>query len=237
MKTEIIKTEYVDESDKKVLYALFEQFYTQTSYEQFLADFDEKQWLIRMSEGSRLAGFSTQQLIEFPILGKPARVLFSGDTIVHPDYWNKSHLAGAFGHLFQKIEPEARSPLYWLLISKGFRTYRFLPVFFNSFHPVHNDNNTNLKPLLDAVATYKFETDYNPNTERVEFSKTKDRLNEQMAEIPISRQTDPHVAFFLQRNPLYRDGTELASIAPLSTENLTRCGKRVIQTTQVEWNV
>jgi len=236
MKTEIIKTECVKEPEKKALYSLFQKFYANTDYDQFLADFDEKHWLIRMREGSRPVGFSTQQLIELPISGNPARFLFSGDTIVHPDYWSKSHLAGAFVHLFLRLEAESTDPLYWFLISKGFRTYRFLPVFCKKFHPSCNGENQNLKPLLDAIATFKFGADYNPETERVEFSQPKDRLNKQMADVPVSRRNNPHIAFFLKRNPHYCTGTELAGIAPLSADNLTRCGRRVIQTTEVEWH-
>jgi len=236
MKTEIIRTEYVSEAEKEKLFALFRQFYANTDYRRFLADFEDKQWLIRMSEGARLAGFSTQQSLELSISGNTIRFLFSGDTIVHPDYWNKSHLAGAFGHLFQRIATNANTPLYWFLISKGFRTYRFLPVFFNRFHPVHAGKHTDLKPLLDTIATFKFGTEYNPSTELITFAQPKDHLNGQLAETPASRNINPHVKFFIKRNPHYCTGTELACIAPLSASNLTRCGERVIRTTEVEWH-
>jgi hypothetical protein len=234
MRTEIIKTDRVTDSEKKALFALFQQFYANTNYDQFVADFAEKHWLIRMSEGSTLAGFSTQQLIELPIAGSPVRFLYSGDTIVHPDYWNKSHLAGAFGHLFQHHQTDA--PLYWFLISKGFRTYRFLPVFFNAFYPSYSEKNRTLKPLLDAVAACKFKQGYNPQTELIQFEEIKDHLRGPLADIPPGRQNDPHIAYFELRNPTYRSGTELACIAPLDG-NLTRCGERVIQTTEVEWHV
>lgn len=236
MKTEIIKTSLVGETGKAQLYALFQRFYANTDYTTFLSDFAEKQWLIRMTDGSRLAGFSTQQLMEHPINGKPHRFLFSGDTIVHPDYWSSSHLAGAFGHLFTTIATEADSPLYWLLISKGFRTYRFLPVFFETFHPACTGEGRQLKPLLDAIGRFKFGNHYAPETERVEFPCAKDCLCDHLAEIPHNRRNDPHVAFFLSRNPGYRKGIELACIAPLSIGNLTRCGMRVIESTQVEWH-
>jgi hypothetical protein len=235
MKTEIINTDYVHESEKQQLFALFQQFYANTNYKQFQADFEEKNWLIRMTDAGRLAGFSTQELIDLPIDGNPTRFLFSGDTIVHPDYWQKSHLAGAFGHLFQHIQSRTTSPLYWFLISKGFRTYRFLPVFFKQFHPMLSGNNNELKPLLDAIATHKFGSCYNSATELIEFEKTKDHLEGPFAEIPNNRNADAHIDFFLRRNPNYRTGTELAGIAPL-TDNLTRCGNRVIDSTQVEWN-
>jgi hypothetical protein len=236
MKTEIIKTADVTEQEKEELFFLYRRFYANTDYDRFLADFSEKQWLIRMTDSSRLAGFSTQQLILHSAGGKAIRFLFSGDTIVDPEYWNTSHLAGAFGHLFLRILQEDDSALYWFLISKGFRTYRFLPVFFTSFYPAYSGKNIELKQMLDTVAELKFGNCYNQKTELVVFDKEKEHLTGKLAEVPAGRYKDKHVCFFLNRNQNYRRGAELACIAPLMPENLTRCGKRVIEATKVDWH-
>jgi hypothetical protein len=232
MKTEIISTRRIGETGKRELFDLFRQFYANTDFDRFCADFSGKHWLIRMRDHGRLAGFSTQQQIS---LGD-TRFLYSGDTIVHPDYWNKSHLAGAFGHLFLHIAAESAAPLYWFLISKGYRTYRFLPVFFNRFHPRHDGSNMEMKSLLDAIAAHKFGDHYNAQNGLIEFGPGKDHLKESLAHIPPHRQADPHVAFFAKANPCHHAGTELACIAPLARDNLTRCGDRVIQSTKVEWH-
>lgn len=237
MKTEIIKTERLTENDRKALYGLFEQYYENTNYDRFLNDLREKHWLIRMMDESRLAGFSTQQLIKLPVGKTMMRFLFSGDTIVHPDYWNRSHLAGAFGHLFKNILMDSCEPFYWFLISKGFRTYRFLPVFFKEYFPAHHGNNKELKPFLDAIALFKFPQNYNSSSGCIEPEMDKDFLNARMAPVPQGKLKDPHTKFFLQQNPEYRTGAELACIAPLTEENLTGCGKRVIRNTAVEWHV
>ncbi len=237
MKTEIIKTKYVTEAEKKALFVLLCQFFVNTDYERFLADFSEKQWLIRMSDGDEITGFSTQQTIELTVAERPVRFLFSGDTIVHPDYWNKSYLAGAFGQLFLHIGDLSEIQLFWFLVSKGFRTYRVMPVHFKKFHPVHTSKNRDLKPLLDAVAAFKFGANYNPETELVKFTEPKDYLCGSLADIPANYANNPHVSFFAKRNPEYRLGTELACIASLSKKNLTKCSQRVIKSTKVEWHV
>ena len=44
----------------------------------------------------------------------------------------------------------ARHPgtnLYWLLTSKGYKTYRFMPVFFHEFHPCYAPNRRPLKTI------------------------------------------------------------------------------------------
>ena len=39
---------------------------------------------------------------------------------------------------------------------------------------------------------------------------------------------DPHVAFFLKRNPGHGDGDELVCLTELSDDNLTRAGRRMV---------
>ncbi len=237
MRTEIISINMITDAERQSLYELFQQFYANTDYARFLTDFSQKNWLIRMMDGDRLAGFSTQQLLPLNDGSDPFHFLFSGDTIVHPDYWNQSHLAGAFTHLFLRIADMTPTPLYWLLICKGFRTYRFLPVFFKHFHPHHAGLDAGMRSKLDAMAAYLFGSTYHPDTGLIVYENNKDYLIEELAGIPDSRRNDPHVSFFEQTNPSYRCGTELACIAPLSIDNLTRCGIRVNESTKVEWHV
>ena len=236
MKTYISSTRNVSDQNREDLYGLFQQFYANTSWARFISDLSNKHWLIRMIDNDRLVGFSTQQLLELSWNGGVVRFLFSGDTIVHPDYWNQSRLAGAFGHLFLHIEAEARTPLYWFLISKGFRTYRFLPVFFCRFYPHYSGSEADLKPLLDTVAEFMFKAAYNKRTGVIEADPAKDHLIRSLAEIPSARQSNPHVLYFQRVNPSHAAGSELACLAPLSRSNLTRCGERVIQHTEVEWD-
>ena len=60
-------------------------------------------------------------------------------------------LAGSFGHFMLRMLKEHRgTPVYWFLISKGYRTYRFLPVFFNRFYPTACDG---LLKLTNAYST------------------------------------------------------------------------------------
>ena len=168
------------------------------------------QWLLRDADG-RTVGFSTQRLLaEIPGTGG-ARFLFSGDTIVAPEHWNTPYLAGCFGHLMLRlIREHPRTPLYWFLISKGFRTYRFLPVFFARFWP---DPRSPAPPggaeLLRTVAAWKFGACYDAADGLVK-DAAGDRLAEPLAAVPEAKRRDPHTRFFLERNPQYALGHELA---------------------------
>jgi hypothetical protein len=50
-----------------------------------------------------------------------------------------------------------------------------------------------------------------------------------LADIPNGRDRDPHVAFFAGRNPGWAQGDELVCVCPLSADNLTRAGERMVR--------
>ena len=62
-----------------------------------------------------------------------------------------------------------------------------------------------------------------------------DYLNAKMAVIPEGRKNNPHVQFFLTKNPCYYEGDELVCIANLSKDNLKKTAERVIRSVKVEW--
>lgn len=205
----------------------------------FQADLAEKDWVIRLFDGSTLVGFSTQQSTVATLAGRERRFLFSGDTIVAHTHRNQPGLAGAFGHLFLRLlELHPDRDLHWFLICKGHRTYRFLPVFFREFLPapgVEPDVSETLKPLLDAVAVAKFGPQYDPADGLVRFAPRRDRLRAAWADRDADRGRDACVAFFNRANPQWRRGDELACLAPLSHANMKPTAWRVIRAVTPEW--
>ena len=204
---------------------------------RFLQDLAEKDWVILLhARDGTLAGFSTQQLITLPVAGRAVRFLFSGDTIVDRVHWRTPLLAGCFGHLMLRLlEIHGPDHLYWFLISKGFRTYRFLPVFFHHFWPAPDRATPpEMAALLDEVASLKFGPAYDRRAGVIR-PPDGDRLAPALAGIPATRIRDPHVAFFLSRNPGYAQGDELACLAPIHPGNLNAYAQRVIRSTTPEW--
>lgn len=205
--------------------------------EQFMLDLAEKDWviLLRTRDGA-LAGFSTQKLLSLAIGDRTVRFLFSGDTIVDRAHWNTPYLAGCFGHLMLRLM-DAHGPdgLYWFLISKGFRTYRFLPVFFNRFWPAPDRATPpEMAAILDGIAFHKFGPAYDRRAGIIR-PPDGDRLAPDLADIPAARRRDPHIAFFLARNPGFAQGDELACLAPIHPGNLNAYAQRVIRSTTPEW--
>lgn len=212
------------------MYELLASHFEGTDRAAFERDLAEKEWVVLLADPAGvLLGFSTLMAIETVVEGLPLRAFFSGDTIVHREHWGDPALAMVWGN-FVLAEAARRPDLrtFWFLISKGFRTYRFLPLYFKRFFPRHDEAPPALEQaILDHLATLKFPGSYDALTGVIRFSGTKDRLRDDLADIPQGRLNDPHVRFFLERNPGYAEGDELACLAEIHPANLTAAAQRV----------
>jgi len=228
----------VPESQKESMFLLYNRYFSNVSLTSFLHDMNEKDWVIQLRNGPNIVGFSTLQVLRLPVGGAERIFLFSGDTIVDQVHWQSSALAGSFGHFMLRLMADYEChPLYWFLISKGYRTYRFLPVYFKSFYPAYDRvTPPDYGALLHGVASRKFGHAYDAQHGLIRSTGQKEHLKPELCEIPESRRKDPHVRFFLEKNPAYCLGDELACIADIARENLNKYAWRVIENTAVEWN-
>ncbi|MEB3188271.1 MAG: hypothetical protein VKP72_12625 [bacterium] len=214
------------------MFELLSTFFDGATRPDFEADLDEKRWVVLLSDrtSGELQGFSTLMLLEVEVEGEVIQAVFSGDTIVHRDFWGEAELASVWGRfVFSLTEFMPGRRLFWFLISKGYRTYKFLPVYFNSFYPRHDVPTPKFEAaLMRALAERKYPGHYNPEKGILHFAGGKDRLVPDLAEVSESRLRDPHIRFFQERNPGYVNGDELVCLAELSAANLRPIAHRIL---------
>ena len=201
--------------------------------EQFGRDLGEKNWVILLERAGTLVGFTTILAYETTITGHgPVSVIFSGDTIVSPGAWNSSALSRGWIEAVAALRWRyPRGPYLWLLITSGFRTYRFLPVFWREFYPRFDSATPQDKQdLLRGLAIERFGDRYDPRTGIVKLARPQ-RLRESLAGIPESRMDDAHIEFFAASNPGHIDGDELVCLTELTPTNLTPAGRRMAAAT------
>ncbi len=237
---DIVARPRVPEGDLQRMLALHRRSFAKVSETGFRTDLAEKHWVIQLRDDSgAIVGFSTQMLITLGDGDAPRRFLFSGDTVVAREHRRQPGLAGAFGHLMlHLVERYGEQGLYWFLISKGFRTYRFLPVYFRSYWPGPDrtpGEDAELAPLLALVAHHKFGEAWDPRAGVVRAGGCKEHLRDDAAAMHARRERDPHVRFFLDANPGWSKGDELACIAPITRNNLNEGAWRVIRRTEPRW--
>jgi hypothetical protein len=214
---------------RAAMYALLVAHFEGVTPEQFAADLEAIRDVIILERGEHLVGFTTLLAYESEYAGEPVSVIYSGDTIVAPEAWHSPVLARAWIAAVNRIRhdfPHGR--YYWLLLTSGFRTYRFLPVFWREFFPTHaRATPDEAHGLLRHLAQERFGAAFDATAGIVRFPRPQ-RLRPGLAGVPAGRDADPHVRFFLERNPGYRDGDELVCLAELAATNLTAAGRRMV---------
>jgi hypothetical protein len=226
----LVRREGLTESELDAMYGLLAGSFEGVTRERFTADLAEKTWALLLEDEGGLRGFSTLLLYESSPSGEEVcTVVYSGDTIVDPAAWGSAALPRCWIAAVRRLREEhLQGRLWWLLLTSGFRTYRFLPVFWKDFWPRWDAPTTppETQARLDFLAQEKLGDLYLKEEGIVRFPQPQ-RLRGELAEIPEGRLADPHVAFFLEKNPGWAEGDELACLTEIAEENLTAAGRRM----------
>jgi len=204
--------------------------------EKFDHDLGEKDVvaLLRLetTEGE-IVGFSTLMTLELPVKGKKVKGIFSGDTTVLPEYRSSGGIGVEIGKYFIKTaETFPDYEVYYILISKGWRTYKVLPSFFRHFAPKYDvPTSEEDKAVMDAFGRVKYPDNYVPEKGLIVFEpeQTQRLVPGNIDAIPPV-DPDLHTQYFLEKNATYLSGTELVCIGRVQSENFAPLRTRLIRT-------
>ncbi len=205
------------------LFTLYDKYYDGTDYSLFLQDLSNKDYVILLRDNNgAIQGFSTLAVLPFEFEANTQRAIFSGDTIINHYHWGERTLPIAWCHLAGQIKASApEQPLYWFLIVKGYRTYRYLSLFSKRFFPTwRHDTPPQYQALMNYLATMKFGSAYDPQRGVIRFPTPHGYLRKPWADIRPAIRDKPDVRYFLERNPGYEKGDELMCLTELCPENL-----------------
>lgn len=229
MKGNIRQCRDIDDATLRAMYDLFCEQFDGVSFEVFRDDLGDKAWVLLLRDDTdAVCGFSSMDLYDVEVDGRPLSIVYSGDTVVKSETWGDSALSyywmGAIDYL-RRLHRKER--LYWFLIVSGYRTYRFLPAYSQTFFPRHDRATPpDVQAIMDAAAIARFGRNYDPATGIVRLDHPA-LLRGRYRGIPDNRMHDPHIAFFAERNPGHEAGDELVCFAVLAEDDLTRLGRRM----------
>jgi len=212
------------------MYELYARYYDAASRERFFADLADKQYVVLLhDDADALQGFSTLAAYQREFDGQLIGVLFSGDTVVDEHHWGQQALAFSWLRLAGHLKARApQRPLYWFLISKGHRTYRFLSAFSREFWPAFDrPTPPRIQALMNTLARDRFGDNYDPTAGVICFGKSRGHLREPFAAVSEAHRRLPEVAFFLESNPGYARGNELVCLCELAADKLRPLGRRI----------
>jgi hypothetical protein len=234
--SQLLRADALDAATRAELFALYRRHFDAADAQRFAADLADKQQVLTIRDASgRLHGFSTLAQYTRHFDGAPLRVLFSGDTVMDEASWGQQTLAFAWIRLAGQIQAEDSSPLYWLLICKGHRTYRYLPAFSLDYDPSPDRATaTQRRRLMDFLASDRFGAAYDAARGVVSYAESHGHLRADLAEVPAIHAHLPEVAFFLAQNPGYRRGDELVCLCPITADALRPLARRAFLAAQRE---
>lgn len=250
---EVKRVSELSQGERAAMLGLMRRYFDNVQAGAFERDLAEKEWAILLREvpgeaegkaqgeaeseasgkAGAIRGFSTLMRLEAQLDGEAIVAFFSGDTIIERSFWGESLLPRLWARLAFGLAAEARrsrpqAKVYWFLIASGYKTYRFLPVFFRDFTPRFDRQAAPFEArALQVLGQLKFGAQWDAERGVVRFEQASP-LRAGVAEIADERLRDPHIAFFARLNPGHACGDELACLCPIEESNLTRAGRRML---------
>lgn len=219
--TQVISANDVGADLINQMYDLYACYYDATHPGVFQRDLGQKSYVLLLSDDNdKLRGFTTLAQSTTTFSGRSAEVIFSGDTIIHHDFWGEQALPLAWCRLAGQIKAQSpQSPLFWFLIVKGHRTYRYLNIFSKRYYPHRKHATpTATQQLMDSLATERFGHHYIAEHGTVEYPQSQGHLKPEWANERIKKS--PEADFFYRKNPHAQRGYELVCLTELATDNL-----------------
>lgn len=210
------------------MFRLFAEYYANVSYAQFQSDLKQKDhvFLMRDRTSQEIKGFSTIVGLDAEVNGRPVRGFFSGDTVIDREYWGQGALGVAFlKFLFMQKLKKPFSPLYWFLISKGYKTYLLMANNFQTHYPrFERSTPPEMQSLIDTFSQTLYGDYYVQERGVISFAQQaqvrdyvkKDCLKQDVTPISDELMAHPRVAYFVERNPGWEQGDELACVAKMT---------------------
>ena len=212
------------------MFQMLSESYLGVTRDAFERDLAAKEHVILLrSCDNEIVGFSTQVRLRLALPDRTVVAVFSGDTIVSQQHRGSFETAREICRYFRKtLDEHAGDEVYWLLICKGWRTYRVLRLFFKNYAPhAEGSDAQEFREIADAFGMAKYPGLYQPATRLIVFPGETQRIRPGSSEAVDPRRSDPELLLFERLNPDHERGNELVCVAPIYQDNFTPAARRL----------
>ena len=220
----------LQQDDREQMFVLLDRYYLGVTREAFERDLAAKEHVILLRAGTgELVGFSTLSRFHLALPERTVLAVFSGDTIVgagHRGSFETAHQICRY--FFQTIQEFPGDEIYWVLICKGWRTYRVLRLLFEEYAPrAGSADRTSFREVADAFGAARYPGFYRPEGRIIESHAPGQRIRPGSPEAIDRRRSDAEMLFFERVNPQHERGNELVCVAPIRPDNFTAATRRL----------
>ncbi len=214
----------------KAMFELMNQYYDNVKYDKFRHDLQQKDHVILLWDEEAICGFSTLELMPLVVNDKEVVGVFSGDTIVDQHRPIGLGLQKGFATFIDRLIKTENREVYWFLICKGYKTYRYMSIYFNTYYPNSSLETPEFEQeLMHSYAIKKYGHAYIKESGIIINRGDNDYLKDGVAPIDAKALINPVTRFFIEKNPGHERGDELVCLARFSQENLKDAFFRVIK--------
>lgn len=209
------KVMLLSENKKKRMSEIYFDYYSGSTIQCFYNDLQNKDEVLFLEYDQQIVGFTTIQYYQ----KDNSLIVYSGDTIVDSSHRQQQSLHKAWLQrmgILKKQNPN--QPIYWFLLVKGYKTYKYLVIFAKEFHPHWSQEHPELKKLTEELGREKFGDLYEDGI--IKCPPSYGYLKDKFAELTASEKKKNSAQFFIKMNPFYYQGHELACLCEISKENL-----------------
>ena len=213
------------------MYYLMQENYDFVELGRFKSDLYKKDLVgILIDSDNFIQGFTTFSLNPCEYENSDFNILFSGDTVISSSYTGSQELAKGWcktaGYFLAK---NPHKKLFWYLMSKGYRTYLYLPFFFNNYYPsISKEYSSEYYRIANRVSSYLFGNNWHPQEGVIKFDSSLGQIKKVHVEKSFSK-SNRHVKFFISKNPGFINGEELVCVTEISVDNLKRYAKDLVK--------
>ena len=213
----------VSASEKEACFHLLTSQFLGIRRDDFERDFAEKEAVLFLSAGDAIVGFST--IMTLPLAANAVGI-FSGDTAIDPRYRVSSGPLRELGLFFEAtLERFPAHEIWYVLIAKGWRTYKLLPSLFRCFSPSPEPMPARERAIIEAFGAAKYPSSFEGGIIRAAAGAARVRPDS-VDSVPA--RLDEGTEYFLRANPRYRDGDELVCVGRVTPENFAAPLRRVL---------
>ena len=226
----VVARQMLDLPTRDAMFALLAAHFAGVDRATFDRDLDEKSCAILLEDGAGvLRGFTTMLVYESRVAGAPVSVIYSGDTIVERAWWGSPVLARTWIGAALNVRADRRTAGR-VLAAPHVRVSHLpfpagvLPRLLPALRRGHAASTG--RAARRARATNG--SDVSTTPPRASFDSCGRRCSRRISiTLPEGRMPDPHIAFFLERNPGFVRGDELVCLTRIDERNLTPAGRRM----------
>ena len=234
LKVHTVEVEKLPSAIADRMWDLFAESYDNVSRAKFDLDLAEKSGVfVGLDSGDNsFQGFSTYSIYEHVVESRRVWVLFSGDTMIRPEYWGQSALHMAFARTAVKWRlSHPFTPLFWFLTAMGYRTYLIMARNFpQRYWPRYSAPTPNwITQVTTSLASLRFGDMWDESRQVIHGERDQCSLATHVAPVTDEVKALPEVDFLINRNPGYAQGDELACVAEITLRDLLQVAIKMLR--------